>query len=91
MAAQSCSDTSTALLRLPVITSEDRKRSEAFRGDEYPQVDSTGCYATGILLHVGPTIGYSIGCITMSAPQLQELAAMTPKAGWKVRLVDPQP
>lgn len=77
------------LAGLPVITADDRAKSEALREPAYPQCDANGTYATGILFHVGPPIGFSIGCFTATAETMLQIADDRPVGGWVVRLIDP--
>jgi len=74
---------------LPVITADDRAKSEAMREPGYPQCDASGTYATGILFHVGPPVGFSIGCFTAPAETMLEIANDRPAGGWLIRLIDP--
>ena len=77
------------LAGLPVITADDRAKSEALRAPAYPQCNDAGTYATGILFHAGPPVGFSIGCFTAPAETMLELADDRPPGGWLIRLIDP--
>lgn len=77
------------LAGLPVITADDRAKSEAMREPAYPQCNDSGTYATGILFHAGPPVGFSIGCFTAPAETMLELADDRPADGWRIRLIDP--
>lgn len=77
------------LAGLPVITADDRAKSEAMRELGYPQCNDNGTYATGILFHAGPPIGFSIGCFTAPAETMLEIADDRPVGGWLIRLIDP--
>lgn len=74
---------------LPVVTAGDRAKSESMRAPAYPQCNDTGTYATGILFHAGPPIGFSIGCFTAPAETMLEIADDRPPGGWLIRLIDP--
>lgn len=78
------------LSSLPVVTATDRARSEALRKGEYPQAGARGLYATAILFHPGPPLGFSIGCFTAERDTVDHLASIAPEGGWRIRLIDPR-
>lgn len=77
------------LSSLPVVTGADRAKSEALRKGEYPQCGARGLYATGILFHPGPPLGFSIGCFTAERTTVDHLVSIAPAEGWRIRLIDP--